>query len=126
MFESTFAPYNCRMASKYQLKVSKNGKFFFHLLATNGKIVLASEMYESRAKAINGIESVRKNSGRAGAIESLVATNGKPYFVLKSPNGQVVGKSQLYASTATRARGIASVMKNGPVGVLEDLTQQGY
>jgi hypothetical protein len=111
------------MASKYQLKAGKNGKFYFHLLATNGKIILASEMYETRSKAVNGIESVRKNAAREGAIESLVASNGKPYFVIKSPNGQVVGKSQMYASTATRARGIASVVKNGPDAVLEDLTK---
>jgi hypothetical protein len=93
------------------------------LLATNGQIVLASEMDETRAKAMNGIESVRKNAVRDGGFESLTAENGKPYFVIKSSNGQVVGKSQMYASTATRARGIASVKKNAPDATVDDQTK---
>ena len=111
------------MAAKFQLKVAKNGKFLFNLLATNGQVVLSSEMYDTRAKAVNGIESVKKNAVREGGFEKLVATNGKPYFVVKSPNGQVVGKSQMYASAATCSRGIASVKANAPGAAIEDLTK---
>ena len=39
---------------------SKNDKFFFNLLAGNGQIILSSEMYETKASALNGIESVKK------------------------------------------------------------------
>ena len=47
------------MAGKFELKKSKNGKFFFNLLASNGQIILSSEMYEAKASAVNGIESVK-------------------------------------------------------------------
>ena len=46
------------MAGKFEIKKSKNSKFFFHLLAGNGQIILSSEMYESKASAQNGIASV--------------------------------------------------------------------
>ena len=48
------------MASKFQLKKSKNDKFFFSLHAGNGQGILSSEMYEAKAGALNGIESVKK------------------------------------------------------------------
>jgi uncharacterized protein len=111
------------MAAKFQVKLAKNSKFHFNLVATNGQIVLSSEMYDSRPKALNGIESVKKNAAREGGIELLVGTTGKPYFVVKSPNGQVVGKSQMYASTSTRSRGMASVKKNAPAAAVEDTTK---
>ena len=45
------------MAGKFELKVAKNGKYHFNLLAGNGQIILSSEMYESKSAAENGIET---------------------------------------------------------------------
>ena len=50
------------MAGKFELKKSKNDKYFFSLLAGNGQKILASEMYETKASATGGIESVKKNA----------------------------------------------------------------
>ena len=79
------------MAGKFELKRSKNDKYFFHLLASNGQIILSSEMYESRASAVNGIASVQKNAGDDMRYGRLVGKDGSPYFALKAGNGQVVG-----------------------------------
>jgi hypothetical protein len=111
------------MAAKFQLKISKNGKYFFSLVATNGQNILASEMYESRAAAVNGIKSVQKNAARDGGIQLLSSEKGQPYFVVVATNKEVVGKSQMYASSATRSRGVASVKKNAPTAATEDLTK---
>jgi uncharacterized protein len=53
------------MAAKFELKKSASGKFHFNLKAGNGEIIASSEMYESKAAAKNGIESVRKNAADA-------------------------------------------------------------
>jgi len=98
------------MAGKFELKKSKNDKFFFSLLAGNGQTILSSEMYEAKANAVNGIESVKKNAAEAGRFDKLTGKDGSPYFTLKAGNGQVVGQSQMYSSEATRDAGIASVM----------------
>lgn len=102
------------MAGKFELKVAKNGKFHFNLLAGNGQIILSSEMYESKSAAENGIASVQKNAGDDGRFERKTSTKGDPYFVLKAGNGQEIGRSEMYSSTASMENGIASVAKNAP------------
>lgn len=102
------------MPGKFELKESKNGKYHFNLKAGNGQIILSSEMYESKASAENGIASVQKNAGDDGRFERRTSTNGKPYFVLKAGNGQEIGRSEMYESTASMENGIESVKKNAP------------
>lgn len=53
------------MAGKFVLKRASNGKFHFNLQAANGEIIATSELYESKASAEKGIESVRVNAPRA-------------------------------------------------------------
>ena len=50
------------MAAKFVLKKGSTGKFHFNLHAANGQIIATSEHYESKAAALNGIESVQKNA----------------------------------------------------------------
>jgi uncharacterized protein YegP (UPF0339 family) len=53
------------MAAKFVLKKGSTGKFRFNLLATNGQMIATSEAYESKASAINGIESMKRNAPNA-------------------------------------------------------------
>ena len=108
------------MAAKYVLKKSKNGQLFFNLLATNGQIILSSELYAAKAGALNGIESVRKNGVVPARFDKLNGKDGAPYFTLTASNGQVIGRSEMYTSTAGRDNGIASVMKNAADAMLDD------
>lgn len=110
------------MAGKFELKTAKNGEFHFNLLAGNGQIILQSEMYKTRASAENGIESIKKNAADDARYERLTSASGKPYFVLKAANHQVIGQSQLYESEASRDNGIESVKKNAPDAETVDLT----
>ena len=110
------------MAGKFELKKSKNDKYFFNLLAGNGQIILSSEMYEAKASAVNGMESVKKNSADDSRYERLTGKDGSPYFVLKAGNSQVIGQSQMYSSESARDGGIASCKTNGLTASLVDLT----
>ncbi|MCB1675676.1 MAG: YegP family protein [Halioglobus sp.] len=110
------------MAGTYELKVAKNGEFFFNLLAANGQGILKSEMYKSKSAAMNGIESVRANCGADGQYDCRTSGNDKFYFVLKAKNHQVIGQSQMYASQESCAKGIASVKSNGTSSTIKDLT----
>jgi uncharacterized protein len=69
---------------------------------------------------MNGIESVRENSQLDDRYERKTSANGKDYFNLKAANGQVIGNSELYESTAGMENGIASVTKNAPVAEVEE------
>jgi uncharacterized protein len=108
------------MAGKFELKKSKNDKFYFSLLASNGQNILQSEMYESKASAQNGIESVKKNAADASRFEKLTSTKGEPYFVLKAGNHQVIGQSQMYASEKARDGGIDSCTNHAPSAATDD------
>jgi uncharacterized protein YegP (UPF0339 family) len=107
---------------KFVIKTRANGEYQFNLLAGNGQNILASEGYKTKASCINGIESVKKNSQDDAKFERLEAKNGKPYFNLKATNGQIIGSSEMYESTASRDNGIESVKKNAPDATTEDTT----
>jgi hypothetical protein len=102
------------MAGKFELKTAKNGKFFFNLKASNGQIILSSEMYETKKSAENGIASVKKNAGNDARYERKKSNKGEAYFVLKGGNGEQVGKSEGYSSARGMENGIKSVQKNAP------------
>lgn len=101
------------MAGKFEIKKSKNDKFFFNLLASNGQIILSSEMYESKASALNGIASVQKNAADDKRYARLEGKDKAPYFTLKAGNHQVIGQSQMYESEKARDNGIKSCQTNG-------------
>ncbi|MFT4668933.1 MAG: hypothetical protein ACI9M9_000891 [Flavobacteriaceae bacterium] len=71
-------------------------------------------MYASKASAVNGIESVKKNCGDDKCFETKTAKNGKFHFNLLSTNGQIVGSSQMYTSESGMTNSISSVQKNAP------------
>ncbi|HEX8858974.1 MAG TPA: YegP family protein [Actinomycetes bacterium] len=53
------------MAAKFVLTKGSTGKFHFNLVATNGQVIASSESYESKASAVNGIESIKRNAPSA-------------------------------------------------------------
>jgi uncharacterized protein YegP (UPF0339 family) len=110
------------MAAKFEITTRKNGEIQFNLKASNGQTILSSEGYSSKSAAMNGIESVRKNSAREGAFEVKEAKNGQSYFLLKATNGQVIGQSEMYAAMSGLKNGIESVRKNAPEAVIDDQT----
>ena len=110
------------MAGKFELYKDKAGEVRFRLKAGNGENILASEGYKDKSGAENGIASVKKNAADKARFEIKESTSGKPYFVLKAGNHQVIGQSQMYDSTSGCENGIESVMKNAPDAVVDDQT----
>ncbi|MDJ0987009.1 MAG: YegP family protein [Desulfobacterales bacterium] len=110
------------MIGKFELKKGRSGKFSFNLKSANGKVVLTSQTYKSKAAAKNGIKAVCASCRKKANFEEKKTKVGKPYFVLVAANKQVVGKSQSYASRASMLKGIASVKKNAPKAAIRDLS----
>ena len=101
------------MSGWYELSKSTNEQFKFVLKAGNGEVILTSELYVAKSGALNGIESVQKNSADEDNFSKETAKNDKPYFNLKAANHQIIGTSQMYSSISARDNGIRSVMTNG-------------
>lgn len=51
------------MAGKFEVYKDKSGGFRFRLKAANGEVVASSQSYKSKASALGGVESVKKNAG---------------------------------------------------------------
>ena len=110
------------MIGKFELKKGRSGKFSFNLKSANGKVVLTSQTYKTKAAAKNGIKAVATRCRKVANFEKKATKNGQPYFVLVSGNKQVIGRSQSYASKASMLKGIAAVKKNAPKAKIKDLT----
>jgi uncharacterized protein len=54
-----------QVAGSFVVQKSANGQYFFVLKAGNGERIAQSETYNSKAAALNGIESVRANAPTA-------------------------------------------------------------
>lgn len=109
------------MSGEYILK-SSGDKFLFNLRSGNHQVILSSQRYASKASALGGIESVRKNSPSDARYSRLTAKDGSHYFTLTATNGEVIGTSEMYTTAAARDKGIESVKANGPTAPVQDQT----
>ena len=114
--------------SKFVVKEVSSG-VKFDLKATNGQVILTSEVYTTEAACRNGIASVAKNAPIAGVenqteegYETLTHPKFEMYqdkageyrFRLKARNGEIIAVSEGYTAKAGCLNGIESVQKNAP------------
>jgi uncharacterized protein YegP (UPF0339 family) len=97
--------------TRFEIFKGLDGKFYFHLKAHNGQIVLQSQGYTTKTSATNGVASVKTNGANAARFEVRAAADGQFYFVLKAANGAVIGRSELYVSRANAERGTETVIR---------------
>ncbi|GAA2532460.1 YegP family protein [Microbacterium sp. YY-03] len=57
------------MAGKFEVWVDKAGDYRWNLKAGNGEVIATSQGYASKASALNGIDSVRRNAADADVVE---------------------------------------------------------
>src|SRR5438552_552638 len=92
-------------SGKFELFQGLDGKFYFHLRAKNGEIVLQSQAYASKSSAQKGVSSVELNGQKAANFQVRPAADGQYYFVLRANNSKVVGLGQTYASKSDAQHG---------------------
>jgi uncharacterized protein len=98
---------------KYVISKTKGGGNHFNLIATNGQVILTSLMYDTLDDCTNGIEAVRANCLDDSRFDRKISSNNKHFFNLTAPDGQILGKSEMYESVANMEKGISSVKRNG-------------
>jgi len=99
----------------------------FDLKATNCQVIATSEIYESKAACLKGVESVRNCAPGANVEDQtteLFAVEQHPKFEmyqdkagqyrfrLKARNGQIIATSEGYVTKVNCENGIQSVKKN--------------
>jgi transcriptional regulator with XRE-family HTH domain len=63
-------------SAKIAIRKSKDGKFYFTVIAGNGKAVASSERYDSKSGAIKGAEACRRAAAHAAIIDIDPVTHG--------------------------------------------------
>ncbi len=117
---------------KFVVKETATG-FKFDLKAGNGEVIATSEVYNTKAACLNGIESVKNNC--VGEIEDQTVEPietvkhpkfeiyedkaGEFRFRLKAKNGEVIAVSEGYKAKTGCENGINSVKKNAPDAEIE-------
>lgn len=111
---------------KFMIRVVGSG-MKFDLYAANGEEIATSEVYDTRAACLRGIESVRKNAPGAKLEDQTLepatkATNpkfelyqdrgGGYRFRLRARNGQIIAASDGYTAKSSCLGGIESVRAN--------------
>lgn len=61
---------NCRSDSRYEVKQSQNGKYFFNLRAMNGRIVATSTLFASEHERLRAITGLKQHAPHA-AMEQV-------------------------------------------------------
>jgi uncharacterized protein YegP (UPF0339 family) len=110
------------MPGRFELLKGDSGAFRFNLKADNNRTILTSQGYRSKVAAQNGIESVKKNAEVEERFERHVARDGSPYFVLLAANKEVIGTSEMYATSQEMEDGIESVKRNALGAEVTDKT----
>ena len=120
--------------SKFVLSPVATG-YKFNLTATNGQVILSSEVYATRAAAIKGIASVRLCAAAANVenqteegfktmmhpkFEMYQDKAGEFRFRLKARNGKIIGTSEGYSAKAGCLNGIDSVKAKAPEAETEE------
>jgi uncharacterized protein YegP (UPF0339 family) len=62
------------MAAKFEIFLDRKKQYRFHLKASNGEVIAASEAYETKAACVKGIKSIQKNAPIAAIIDPEEAT----------------------------------------------------
>ena len=122
---------------KFVIKETKTG-VKFDLKATNGEVILSSEVYKTEASCRKGIASVIRNAPIAPVEDQTVDgfekqkhpkfevytdKAGEFRFRLKARNGEIIATSEGYKSMPSCLNGIDSVKRNAvdsPIVKLED------
>ena len=107
---------------KFELFRGKDDQFYFRLKTRNGETILASEGYTSKAGCQNGIEFVKTNAPDDSRYAKKIYSDDHYYFLLVAPNGETIGRSELYTTEGARENGIQSVKTNAPTAPVEDAT----
>ena len=110
------------MKATFEIKRSADGRFIVNLKAANDQVILTGQTYQTKEGAEDGIAAVRQNAPLDERYEERAGGDRLPYFVLRAPNRQVIGRSQLYSSREAMRKGIASVKRNAPQAEIVDFT----
>lgn len=115
---------------KWAIKHKGNNEYMAYLLASNGEVLLTSEVYTTIEGAKTGIETIKKNIALDN-FEVVRDKAGRFFYKLKTTANRLLCVGEVYASRQSCNSAIESVKRFAPSAILidkieEDLTVIDY
>ena len=95
--------------ARFEIFQGEDKKFYFHLRAGNGEIILVSQAYTAKSSATTGIKSVETNGVSASQWKVSTAVNGDYAIRLVAGNGATIGAGELYSSQSNANRAVSTI-----------------
>lgn len=120
----------------HKFKILKNDKGAFRIqFVYNAEVMVWSENYAAKSSAKNCIDSIKKNAPGAAIVDLTKdetgsgyrfeideAKNGETFIRFRAANGEVMVRSETYASKSSARHCAESIQKNAPGAPVEDET----
>ena len=107
---------------RFEIFTDIDNLFRFRFISENGETIIVGDCFSTKSNCENAIQSVRTNSGIDIRYVRLVSKERRPYFILKSFKGRVIGISEMYSSVRALENAILDVKKNASMVKIVDLT----
>jgi uncharacterized protein len=105
---------------KFVITKNEKDEFQFNFIDNDENVILSSGNYIRKSMCINGIISVKRNSQDKSKFILKRSAENETFFILKSFNGRVLGKSQTFDDKFLRDKAIESFRNAVPNAVIED------
>ena len=92
---------------RFEIFTGEDSKSYFRLRAGNGEIMLSSQGYTSKSGATSGIASVKSNGTVVASYDVFEAHDGQYGVNLVAANGEIIARTETYASKSNATRAVA-------------------
>ena len=102
-------------------KSEKNGNWYFRCKYDEDKQILRSEGYSSKSGCKNGIEAVKKYGFDHRNFKHKETKDGRPFFNLQSPNGEIIATSVFFQEESDMKNMIAAIRRDAKKAKTKEL-----
>jgi len=96
--------------ARFEIFTGEDKKFYFHLRAGNGEIILVSQAYTAKSSAMTGIKSVQTNGTDASRWVTVEAVNGEYGIHLTAANNEIIAQGELYSTKSNATAAVSTLV----------------
>jgi uncharacterized protein len=110
------------MTAVFEMRANDRQEYYFHLVDSDGEVLLLSAEYPEKSELEKVIADVRVGSLMGNQIAAGKTKAGETFFVIKDSGGQVIAKSILFSSQMNFDNALHCVKDNACVAEVVDMT----
>jgi len=107
---------------RFEVFMGEDKKYYFHLRAGNGEIVLGSQAYTAKSSAMTGIKSVQTNGADTSRWVTVEAVNGEYGIHLTAGNNEIIAQGELYSTKSNATAAVSTLVStlSQPIVVISE------